>query len=457
MTRPRLFPRSPFFRFAAVLPVCIAIIIALLFVPIYQEARDDIRQQVASAIRLEIVNLEEDFHEGGMAALVDVIERRVAAPVDRDAVYYLADANGGKITGNIDAWPDDVRPIDDSEFRARESDGHTLTGHVFVLYDGVRLLVARRSPLATFRAHILRQLAVAGALATLLSALIAWLFAGRVRRRLTLLAQGADLVQQGELSHRLPVSVRGDEIDQLAARFNAAFERIEQLMEASREVSSAIAHDMRRPLTRLRNEIESLRDAGSGMPNERVESLLAQTDDVLRTFAALLRLARLESGSLAAERRPVEVADVVGDVVDLFEPVAEAQGRALNLSGRAAVVLGDRELLFQALTNLIDNALRYGAGDIDVELSSTVDANVISVRDHGEGVPEATLSRLFERFYRVDTSRADDQGSGVGLTLVRAIAQFHGGSASVANASPGLRVTLTLPIATQLLQSRQIE
>ncbi|MFT4174753.1 MAG: HAMP domain-containing sensor histidine kinase [Rhodocyclaceae bacterium] len=458
----RLFPRSPFFRFAAALPLCIAVILALLFVPIYQEARDDIRKQVNSAIHQEIVALEEEFHDGGMPALVDVIERRVAAPVDEDAVYYLADAKGVRITGNIDAWPDSVQPTDDTEFVARETDGHTLTGHVFVLYDGIRLLVARRSPLAAFRTHILQQLAIAGGVVTLLSALIAWYFAGRVRRRLTRLADGADRVQQGELSHRLPLSTRGDEVDELAARFNAAFERIEQLMDAARDVSSAIAHDMRRPLTRLRNEIEQLRDAPASPPapdaqRERLDGLLAQTDAVLRTFTALLRLARLESGSFASERRPVDIADVVSDVVDLFEPVAEAQGRALRWAGQANPLLGDRDLLFQALTNLVENALRYGAGDIDVTLSPGVDANVVSVRDHGTGVPASALPRLFERFYRVDASRNDAHSTGVGLTLVQAIARFHGGEATARNAVPGLVVTLTLPIAPQLLQARQIE
>ncbi len=438
--------RSPFFRFAALLPLCIALIVALLFIPIYNEARDDIRQQVASAIRLEIVTLEESFHEGGLPALIDVIERRVAAPVDAGAVYLLADAEGRKIAGNIGAWPDDVPPLDDSEFLAREADGHTLTGHVFVLYDGIRLLVARRSPLATFRAHLLRQLAIAGVVTTLLSALLASVFATRLRRRLTLLAHGADRMQHGDLSHRLPVSTREDEIDELATRYNAAFTRIEHLMEAARDVSSAIAHDMRRPLTRLRNEIESLRECSpSDVAGERLDSLLGQTDDVLRTFTALLRLARLESGSLSTEKKRVDVTVVARDVVELFEPMANAQGRNLTLTGTADGLLGDRELLFQALTNLVDNALRYGAGDIDVELSCGIDGIVISVRDHGEGVPEAALARLFERFYRTDASRNDDHGAGLGMALAQAIAHFHGGAVTATNEDPGLRVTLTLP------------
>lgn len=446
MARGR-FVRSPFFRFAALLPLCIALIIALLFVPIYHEARDDIRQQVAGAIRLEIVTLEEGFHEGGLPALIDVIERRVAAPVDTDAVYLLANAEGQKIAGNIDVWPDDVPPLDDSDFVSRETDGHTLSGHVFVLYDGIRLLVARRSPLAAFRAHILRQLTIAGVVTTLLSALIAAVFAGRIRRRLTLLALGADRMQHGDLSHRLPVSTREDEIDELASRYNAAFTRIEQLMEAAREVSSAIAHDMRRPLTRLRNEIESLREqAPDSVVSERLDSLLTQTDDVLRTFTALLRLARLESGSLVTERKRVDTTEVARDVVDLFEPIVEAQGRKLTLTGSGGSTQGDRELLFQALTNLVENALRYGGGNIDVDLSTGTDANVISVRDHGEGVPDFALARLFERFYRVDASRGNEHGSGVGLALVQAIAQFHGGTAAACNANPGLRVTLTLPM-----------
>lgn len=444
----RRWSRSPFFRFALLLPAAAGLMIAALLVPLYTEAIHDIRGEVDAIVELEIINLEEQFHDNGLLGLTDVIQRRIASPIDPDAVYLLADSAGNRLAGNLDAWPAELPVKDDTPFRTTLPDGSALIGRVFLLFEGERLLVGRRSPLTVFRQHMIRQLIIAALGTTLLAGLMAWFFMRRMHRRLSALADGAGAVEHGALSHRLPVSAREDELDALAERFNHAFARIDQLMEASRHISSAIAHDMRRPLTRLRNQIEQARGQAQALPelSSQLDQLLGQTDQVLRTFSAILRLARIESGALESERKPVALDELVQDVAELYEPVAESEGRALRATAHAVSISGDRELLFQALSNLVENALYHGGGDIAIDVADgPADRVRVSVRDHGGGVPEDALPRLFERFYRVDTSRTDSGGSGIGLALVAAIASFHGGEARVANAHPGLVVTFDLP------------
>ncbi|HEX5125840.1 MAG TPA: ATP-binding protein, partial [Rhodocyclaceae bacterium] len=442
---------SPIYRFAFVLPLALGVIITALFVPLYNEAVSDIRKEVDSAVELEIVGLAGQSRAQGLEGLIRSIKRRVAEPIDDDAVYLLADAVGNRIVGNLTAWPHDVSASNDGSFQITEADGSAVRGQVIVLDDGKQLLVGRRSPQRSFSSHTFRRWMIAGVVATFFSALLAWLFARSIQRRLNELASGAERVQQGTLSRRLPIYTRGDGLDLLAERFNTAFARIEQLTAAARDVSSAIAHDMRRPLTRLRNEIEALRREKNNdvVLVSKLDRLLEHTDNVLRSFAALLRLARLESGSLEAERKAVELDIVAKDVAELFEPIAEAAGRHLRLQWQKAIVLGDRELLFQAFINIVENALQYGRGDIDFHVS-VGDRKITSVvRDHGDGVPSDALPRLFERFFRVDTSRTSANGSGVGLALVAAIAEFHGGRVVAENAHPGLRITMILPASVK--------
>lgn len=185
--------------------------------------------------------------------------------------------------------------------------------------------------------------------------------------------------------------------------------------------------------------------AAGNVLRERLEGLGAQTDALLRTFAALLSLARIEAGALGATWQPVDLADLAADAIELYEPLVAAEGRKLVGTLAHATVCGDRDLLFQVLQNLIENALKHGAGTIALELA-TDDADVVlRVRDHGAGVPGAALPRLFERFFRLDESRSAADGAGVGLALVRGIVEAHGGRVSACNAGPGLAVEVVLP------------
>ena len=439
--------RSPFFRFALAMPLAIVLIVAAVFYPLYREAEENIRQEVHAAIEQEILALDDQLHALGLAGLIDELQERSVSPLDPDAVYCLTDAQNKVLAGNLAAWPAGLSAQDEVWFRVRDTEGRNIEGKVFVLYGGEHLLVGRRSPLAPFRESMTARLWWSGGLTLLTTALMVGAFMRHLHSRLQRLADEARAIQRGHLSRRLSVSPRRDELDALAIRFNLAFDEIERLVEATRHVSSALAHDMRRPLIHLRNTLEAeLAELPPASPLAgRLEQLVHRTDDLLASFAALLRLARLESGTWELRRQPCALAEIAEDAVDLYAAQAEKDGRPLLFDAAPLEVEGDRDLLFQLFQNLLENALRHGGGAVEVHLSMADGQALLEMRDHGQGVPEAALPRLFERFYQADPSRSAEAGSGIGLALVKGIVEAHGGRVTVENAHPGLRVKVWLP------------
>ncbi|ANQ83545.1 putative two component sensor kinase [Azoarcus olearius] len=438
---------SPFHRFAVALPAAIALIVGALFYPLFIEAEAHIREEVQAAIEFEIAGLEAHFHERGLAGLRDALQRRIEISPDRAAVYLLADRDGRALAGNLSQWPAGVSANDEAWFHVAEADGETLEGRVFILFGGERLLVGRRSPLEAFQRNMTARLWWSAALIILVAGVIGGRFMQHLHRRLARLAAEAGRIQEGHLAQRLSLSARGDELDALAERFNSAFDEIERLVDAAKHVSSAIAHDMRRPLIALRNAIDEARRSPGADPALRtqLEGLRDQTEELLRTFSALLSLARIEAGALGPLLQAVNLTEIVRDAIDLYEPLAASQGRALNPRLAPACVRGDRDLLFQVLQNLIENALKHGAGDIDIGVDTLPDGGArLTVRDHGEAVAAADLPHLFERFFRADSSRSAAEGAGIGLALVRGIAEAHGGSIRATDARPGLCVEILL-------------
>lgn len=431
------FRRSAFFRFAVLLPLLVSALAALLFVPIYQEAVQHIRTEVLTAIDRESWDLEVEFHEGGVEALIAAIHKRTERELDPRAVYLLLDERGEILAGNLERWPLEVSKSSREWVEFPESGG-SIEGQVLPLFGERTLMVARRTPLVDFERHLSVQFAWAAVAVLVFSAMAATWFTMRVRHRLRGLADAAEDIRAGDLGRRLSLSRRGDEIDALADRFNRTFADLERLVDGVRQVSNHIAHDLRRPLTHARQHLEVLAHT-SGLDahaREAIENSLAEVDNLLGTFGALLRLARLTAGGFERGDEPLDLAVVVADAVELFAPVAAETHRQIHLEVTTCELRGDRHLLFQAVQNLIENALGHGAGDIDIKLDGH---GILEVRDHGSGVPEEALARLSERFFRVDSARTTP-GIGIGLALVRAIAELHGGEVRFANAHPGLRV-----------------
>lgn len=440
--------RSPLARLAWQLPVLTVLILGIVLVPTYREAVNDIEGEVRSAINEEILGLNQVYREQGSNGLAKAVTARMRTSVDRSAVYLLTDDQGTHIAGADMPWPDGLEVKNNTWFRIPEVSGDTLDGKVFVLQGGNRLLVARRSPLKAFRTRLSGRLVLATSLAFVTSlALAAWTL-GRYRKRLARIQHTARDILTGDLSNRLQLTGQRDELDELASEFNQAFAEIEKLMEATRHVSSAIAHDMRRPISAIRYRLEEL-SSRPELPlsvREDIATLLEQTDESLNTFSALLRLARLESGSYGPKKERFDLQSLLLEVVETYAPVAAAHEMKFTSHLEPASIVGDWNLLFLGLQNIVDNAINYGSECIEAHLKVRDDKAVIEIRDYGNGVPDSALPQLFERFYRADSARTVG-GAGIGLALVRAIVEVHSGEVEARNASPGLMIAIRLPLA----------
>jgi signal transduction histidine kinase len=265
-------------------------------------------------------------------------------------------------------------------------------------------------------------------------------------------------IMAGDLGQRVPLAGTGDEIDRLSANLNDMLARIAQLMASLREVSDNIAHDLKTPLNRLRNRAEAaLRDpAGGPAYRDGLERTIEEADGLMRTFNALLLIARLEASAVAESMALLDPAGVLDDVAELYQPVAEEAGRSLQVeAARGLCVAANRQLLGQTIVNLVENAIKYGApkangrvaGDISVTLAAAGDHIEIAIADHGPGIAVADRERALKRFGRLDESRTQP-GTGLGLSLVAAVARLHGGTLRLEDNKPGLRVVLRLPTAT---------
>jgi signal transduction histidine kinase len=258
----------------------------------------------------------------------------------------------------------------------------------------------------------------------------------------------------GDLSQRVPLADTGDELDRLAGSLNTMLDRIEHLVAGLREVSDNIAHDLKTPLTRMRNRIDTtLRDApDTETYRETLIQTIEEADELIRTFNALLSIARLEAGAQVEEFDTFDLAALAADAVELYEPVAEGEGITVSLDApQPAQVKANRQLLAQATANLIDNAFKYarpesGDGAITVRIAPGESQVRLIVADNGPGIPEDQRERALKRFARLETSRSRP-GSGLGLSLVAAVARLHGGSIALEDNRPGLRVVITLPAA----------
>jgi len=278
------------------------------------------------------------------------------------------------------------------------------------------------------------------AMVILVSYLISFFVVSRTNR----IAQTArEIMETGNLSQRIEVDSRWDDLSYVSTVLNTFLERNQDLVESIKRVSDNIAHDLRTPLTRLRNNLETLKRKSEGAAAAETEALIADADHLLGTFNALLRIARIET---AQQRHfaPVQLDNILRDVVELYEPVAEQKGIKISLSATDTAYVGDKNLLFQAFANVTDNAIKFGPerSAIDITLSHDGPAIVCTVRDHGVGVPEAERDKVFRRFYRGEQSRATI-GNGLGLSLVQAVVVLHGGRIKLEDANPGLLIKIT--------------
>ena len=421
--------------------------------------------QIGQTVEAEITGLAEQYESGGIRHLVEVIERRTGQP--GSSLYLVTNYAGQRLAGNVATLPSGVidHPglIETPYQRQNDvSPGHLALARIFLLPGGFRLLVGRdleeRENLRGVMIHALFTSLIWLVLIGLLGGLF---FALRVLRRVDAMNATARTIMAGDLSGRLPMAGTGDELDRLAQNLNAMLERIGELMSGLREVTDNIAHDLRTPLTRLRNRAEqALRSAETpGDYRDALDKIIEEADGLIGVFNALLMIARAEAGTGREGMVDCDAAAVLRDVIELYEPVAEEARVALDVSIEPGLMVqASRELLGQALANLLDNALKYGAGGslpqagqptperpvVSISAKRSGDRVELVVADRGPGIPDEDRGRVLERFVRLEDARSRP-GSGLGLSLAAAIARLHGGGIRLDGNAPGLRVSLWLP------------
>lgn len=382
-------------------------------------------------------------------------------------LYFLADSQGRQIAGNLNRWPPELRNGRGGLFHYMRGEGpeaqQRMAVGVPVSLGSQDLLVSRDVEEQIGFIERVRTVFLVGFGLLGLVGLAGGIIASRhILKRIAAITATSESIMAGDLSRRIAVSGTGDELDELGRNLNAMLDRIEQLMAGLREVSDNIAHDLKTPLTRLRNRAEAaLRDGRNADDyREGLQRTLEEADGIIKTFSSMLLIARLEAGAIDETLEQFDVAALVRDVVELYEPLAEEEHHALRVAaGDAVPVRANRQLIGQAVANLIDNALKYGAvatgpagdkrADIEVSVRRCDDRVEICVADRGPGVPEGDRQRVLKRFVRLEASRTLS-GTGLGLSLVAAVARLHNGSVRLEDNDPGLRVVLSWPLPNVL-------
>lgn len=426
--------RSIGFRIAALHAVLLIAAAAALGGFFWWNTAGYLNRQVDQALGNDVALMSARFAEGGIEALARTIQQRLAEDSDDEEVYLLAGPDGRAIAGNLDAWPARV-PGDAQWLEAPISHAGTASvGRVFWmdLEGGYRLLIGRDvANRLRLRELVADAVLYGAALAVLLAALGGVVVQRVLQRRIDRVAVTAAAIGQGDLSHRVPLSGADDEFDALARIFNGMLDRIGALMDGVREVSNAIAHDLRTPIARTRARLEeSLRGAtdAAGL-RAAMERGIAELDGIIAVFQAILRIAEIEAGARRSAFAAFDLSAVLEDAAELYGAVAEEKGVRLDAAPAPGLAMvGDRDLVLQAVANLLDNAIKFTppGGQVSLRAARREDTAEIVVRDTGPGIPEAERPLVTERFYRAEASRGTP-GSGLGLTLVEAVAHLHGG------------------------------
>ena len=434
--------------------------------------------QTMETINEEVQGLGNAYQRGGLPLLVRTIERRARQPGAN--LYLIADPNGRILSGNVESLDPGVLEIEgwtekpfayqrfgesnpdrratDPVVRAEAGqERHEAIAVVLRLPNRMIVLVGRDlGEPERFRVVVRRALVVTlGAMG--LGAVLIWFFVGRrALKRIDSVSEASARIMGGDLSGRLPVTGAGDEFDRLSENLNVMLARIANLNEGLKQVSDNIAHDLKTPLTRLRNRAEAALGANTKKTADyraALEATIAESDQLIKTFNAILMISRLEAGYSSEDMTPVDLSATVRDVVELYEPAAEEVGVSLDADLRGEFSIeGNRELVAQALSNVVDNAIKYSTGTagkprVVVTLERAAGEIRLSVGDNGPGIPDSDdRQRATERFVRLERSRSQP-GSGLGLSLAKAIMKFHGGRLDLDSRDPGLLVTMVFPAA----------
>jgi signal transduction histidine kinase len=450
------FLRSSTFRLALLYMLLFSTSVLMLLGFIYWSTVSYISAQTDETIDIEILDLTERYRNAGLSGLTQLLSERLSRRPAGASVYLLTDKDLAPLVGNLDRWPlgadikngwleftlENAGGTDTSEHQAR--------ARVFRLSGGFILLVGRDiHDLEITKRRIIATLLWGLAIMLVLGGIGSVMMGRSTLRRIEAINETSREIMSGDLSRRVPSRHTGDDFDVLADNLNNMLNQIESLMESVRRVSDNIAHDLRTPLARLRNRLEELSLDVEQSDNRRatVEQALEEADGLLNTFNALLRIARIESHDTPAGFADIDIAALVGDVVELYEPLAEEKSLRLATSLDVRPVFkGDRDLLFQALANLLDNAIKYAPpqSEISCRLEAADDGARLVLSDKGPGIPASQRDNVFQRFFRLEQSRTTP-GNGLGMSLVQAVMQLHHLRLELHDNEPGLKVVIAFP------------
>lgn len=438
---------------------------------IFYTANERLRIQLDDTIESEISGLRSHYQQRGIRGLLDRVQSRSTQP--GAPALLVINFQGRGLTGNIPNLPPDFLRLDRNQIHPLPYDRTDPDGQVestlamvriFDLEGGFYLVIGRDVGEREEFKQIISGFVFIAIIALMLLGFLSWYLVGRhVLRRIHNMSETSQKIVAGKLSERLTIDGSGDEFDRLASNVNNMLNRIEGLMTGLKDVSDNIAHDLKTPLTRMRNRMENALSGSASKAElrEALEGTIVESDNLIRTFDALLRIARVEAGTSLGVDEKVDLKAVIEDVCELYDPVAEEAGVTLEteLSDTHIEISASRELVSQAVANLVDNAVKYASNNnaqasrVLVKLEKTSGNAVISVKDNGPGIPVEDYDHVTKRFTRLERSRTKP-GSGLGLSLVSAVVKLHGGSLTFGDNAPGLIVNMTLPTKNKPVESK---
>ena len=414
-------------------------------------------QQMDSTIQAEIQGLAERYDQEGLQGLTELIAERVnRQQATGNSIYLLTTFTLQPLVGNLDRWPKNASINNDwIEFRLeineQTNETHLARAKIFRLPGDHGLLVGRDiHQLTEAKRRIVQALTWGLVIMVLLAFIGGLVLSRRTVRKIERINQTTKSIMSGDLSRRVPVTGRNDDFDQVADNLNQMLDRIQMLMEDIRRVSDNIAHDLRTPLARLRQHLEEarLQEDPSSKSAINLEQSIKEADSLLGTFNALLRIARIEAGQVKAGFADVDFTQLVEDIVEFYDPLVEEKNQVLEKTLEANITSsGDRDLLFQAFANVIENSIKYTPdnGNLSISLIRLSTDLIVTIADNGPGIPASERDNVFRRFYRLDQSRGSS-GNGLGLSMVSAVIGLHNGTITLEDNTPGLRIVIRLPL-----------
>ena len=444
---------SSTFKLALIAIATFGVIVSALFSYVYLSTSSYVRSRSDRAVMSEYLSLQDAYARSGRDGLVALIQQRIADKSFADNVYLLVDPSFVPLGGNLKAWPSTVTAERGwTEFRVGDAlpnaTGRPLLRAMLETFPrGDHLLVGRDiSELDSFSDQIRTAVISGVALIFVIAGVASILVTRRTVGRIEQINATSRAIMLSGLDQRIPLRGTHDEWDRVAENLNLMLDRIETLMGEIKQVSDNVAHDLRTPLTRMRGRLEKAYHGRRMAEDDQslIGDTIADLDAVLRIFSSIMRIAQIETQARKGGFRTVNLVEIAGEVVELYDAAAEPDGTCLTVVGdREVLVTGDRDLIFDAIANLVDNAIKHGrAGGQVVVANENVDGKpVISIADDGPGIPADEYEHVFKRFYRLEQSRYTT-GNGLGLSLVAAVARLHGARIEMLDNAPGLKFKL---------------